>query len=229
MDNARDLEEGRAGSPCPPPRVVTFGSDEKTASPLDIASPTLTSASTFVPTDGCNSPTNVNDHNGIIPGVKRISTFGRVKSWSGTLTSKMSWKREDEEPDTEMHIRQLETYPDGYPKVACYLDSDDSFMVYRRFGLLHSRLLLHRQDELRRLENKLLAMDQQDAKSPLGRRCLKSWSKDLARQPEEGKETRKELFEKIEENLLGYGTNLFYQCRMPARNTTDTNRVQEPF
>ncbi len=54
--------------------------------------------------------------------------------------------------------------PQGYPKVAAFLDSDDNFMLYRRFGYLQSRLLLEKQDDLRRLEEELDRMDRKDAK-----------------------------------------------------------------
>lgn len=47
----------------------------------------------------------------------------------------------------------------GYPRLAAFLDSDENFMVYRRFGYLQSRLLLEKQDELRLLEEKLDILD----------------------------------------------------------------------
>jgi hypothetical protein len=50
----------------------------------------------------------------------------------------------------------------GYPKLAAFLDSDENFMLYRRFGYLQSRLLLEKQDELRVLEEKLDKMDEHD-------------------------------------------------------------------
>ena len=43
--------------------------------------------------------------------------------------------------------------------LATFLDSDDCFMVYRRFGFLQSRLLLEKQEELRELEGKLDRLD----------------------------------------------------------------------
>ena len=50
----------------------------------------------------------------------------------------------------------------GYPRLATFLDSEDIFSVYRRFGYLQSRLLLEKQDDLRRLEAKLDTLDGQD-------------------------------------------------------------------
>jgi hypothetical protein len=43
----------------------------------------------------------------------------------------------------------------GYPNVAAFLDSDEGFAVYRRFGYLQSRILLQKQEELRGLEDDL--------------------------------------------------------------------------
>ena len=45
--------------------------------------------------------------------------------------------------------------PKGYPNVAAFIDSDESLTIYRRFGFLQARLLLNKQEELRRLEVKL--------------------------------------------------------------------------
>jgi hypothetical protein len=39
------------------------------------------------------------------------------------------------------------------------MNSDKNFLIYRKYGFLHSRVLLYRQDELRELEQELLAMD----------------------------------------------------------------------
>jgi hypothetical protein len=52
--------------------------------------------------------------------------------------------------------------PNGYPKLARFLDSDDNFMVYRRFGFLQTRLLLETQDQLRVLEERLDKLDKSE-------------------------------------------------------------------
>jgi hypothetical protein len=59
----------------------------------------------------------------------------------------------------------VEEGPVGYPRLARFLNSDECFMNYRRFGYLQTRLLLTRQDELRRLEAKLDAADRRDEES----------------------------------------------------------------
>jgi hypothetical protein len=39
------------------------------------------------------------------------------------------------------------------------MNSDENFLICRKYGLLHNRVLLHRQDELRELEQELLSKD----------------------------------------------------------------------
>jgi hypothetical protein len=51
--------------------------------------------------------------------------------------------------------------PRGYPELATFLDSDDNFMVYRRFGYVQARLLLEKQERLRLLEERLDKLDKQ--------------------------------------------------------------------
>ncbi|PQE21152.1 Peptidase C14 caspase domain protein [Rutstroemia sp. NJR-2017a BVV2] len=56
-------------------------------------------------------------------------------------------------------MRAHEGRPKGYPRLATLIGSDEKFMLYRRFGYLQSRILLHRQDELRELEEDLYNLD----------------------------------------------------------------------
>ena len=55
--------------------------------------------------------------------------------------------------------------PLGYPQLGAFLDSDDNFMVFRRFGYLQSRLLLDKQDDLRKLEEQLDRLDASDTET----------------------------------------------------------------
>ena len=99
----------------------------------------------------------------------------------------------------------MEDYPNGYPRVSAFLDSDDCFPLYRRFGYLHSRLLMQKQDELRELEDLLQYMDKQDERTEEGRECLQSRDTDESRDDEPVGETRKGLLSRIEKKLLEYG------------------------
>ena len=94
----------------------------------------------------------------------------------------------------------------GYPLLAAFLDSNENFMIYRRFGFLHARLLLYKQDELRSMEEELNDMDRRDqnGEDPGVLQCRED---DDARS-DQGQNTRRSLFGRIEENLLKYGKNI---------------------
>ena len=74
-------------------------------------------------------------------------------------------------------------------------------MIYRRFGYIQGRLLLEKQDELRKLEQKLDKYDKQVEKT-----CSTNlMTRDL--RPEDAK-SRKEIMDMLEQRFCEYG-----QCR----------------
>ncbi|KAL2055848.1 hypothetical protein ABVK25_004092 [Lepraria finkii] len=103
-------------------------------------------------------------------------------------------------------VRKLEDFPRGFPKLACFLDSDDAFMVYRRFGSVFSRLLLNKQDEIRTLEAELEAMDKTDRVSGNGN-YLMSRTLDIDREhlPDAfNGRSRPKLMEELEKKAMEY-------------------------
>ncbi|KAK8108538.1 hypothetical protein PG984_014339 [Apiospora sp. TS-2023a] len=69
----------------------------------------------------------------------------------------------------------------SYRSVATFLDSDENFMIYRRFGYLHARTLLRLQDKLRTLEELLDENDDDDAAgTETSKKCLMSRDYDEA-------------------------------------------------
>ena len=97
----------------------------------------------------------------------------------------------------------VDDHPKGYPQLAALLNSDENFLMCRRFGFLHSRVLLYRQDELYQLEKRLLALDEADnEESPL---MLQSRQAD---NEQDDQQMRKLLIGKIDEKLKEYGTHL---------------------
>ena len=102
----------------------------------------------------------------------------------------------------------VDDHPRGYPQLAAFASSDDNFLMCRRFGYLHSRVLLHRQDELAELEKTLLAMDEEDAE--LDELALQSRRRDDGR-PEEP--SRKSLIAKIDTKLKDYGLSASLESR----------------
>jgi hypothetical protein len=96
----------------------------------------------------------------------------------------------------------------GYHSLSTFLDSDENFMLYRRFGYLHSRMLLRKQDELRKLEAELDEYDEVDSEgTPEQRRLLTSRDSDEAadRREPKGSRTRTIILNEIEEKLDKYG------------------------
>ena len=81
-------------------------------------------------------------------------------------------------------------------------------MLYRRFGWIHALLLLHGQDELRELEDKLHELNKRDAKSKEGERRLQSRQWDESHETIKeipNMESRKSLLGRIEDKTLKYG------------------------
>lgn len=93
----------------------------------------------------------------------------------------------------------VDDYPSGYGKLAAIEACDPNFLIYRKFAWLHNRLLLHKQDELYELEQRLERLDKSD--SAQDSRRLKSRRRDEHVLPNSG---RKELLEQIEKKLESY-------------------------
>lgn len=98
---------------------------------------------------------------------------------------------------TRTNTYTVEQCPEGYPRLAAFIDSDENFMLYRRFGFLQTRLLLNKQDELRELEKDLDRLDKYDEMNNPG--ILRSRERDWA---EKGK--RKALLQDIAKTFKEY-------------------------
>ena len=93
----------------------------------------------------------------------------------------------------------MDEYPQGYGKLAAIEDCDPSFLIYRKFGWLRNRVLLHHQDELVEYEDQLERLDnfhkQNDPLNLISRR------RDEAIKGSR----RRELLSQIEKKLAAYG------------------------
>ena len=85
-------------------------------------------------------------------------------------------------------------------------------MIYRRFGFLHARVLLRKQDKLREMEEALDTMDRSDAKisDPLPNKALMSRAIDESRNDASPHGTRAELLDRVENDLVKYGKQRAY-------------------
>jgi len=148
----------------------------------------------------------------------KFQVFEKVRTWPGAI--KRQYTDITSKPDRrfQTHVQCLENFPEGYPRTACYMDSDDAFMQYRRFGYLHARLLLNKQDELRSLEEDLMCLDRLDDEDEATQKYLRSRQKEYARKPDNGAETKKQLLDKIEQKTLEYGKLLLQANQLVAMN-----------
>ena len=131
----------------------------------------------------------------------------------------------------------VDSYPLGYGRVAAFEDCDPSFLISRKFGRLHSRVLLHLQDEVQELEEKLEALDNTEYSSgdplrPKNRRI------DFERR----NAPRKALLIEIGAKLAEYGetydlrssmtpltlsqTKLFYACKKNKPSESQPNETR---
>ncbi|KAI9870987.1 MAG: hypothetical protein M1830_003554 [Pleopsidium flavum] len=83
--------------------------------------------------------------------------FITIKQWLGGTK-----KQFQDDRNSHLVNETLDEYPLGYPRLAAYINSDVNFSMYRRFGTLRNRVLLHRQDELSKLEKRLKQLDVRD-------------------------------------------------------------------
>lgn len=123
--------------------------------------------------------------------------------------------------DASANTQQVEDRYRGYRSLSTFLDSDENFMIYRRFGYLHSRVLLRKQDQLRVLEEELDEYDDQDAEeaeqegvSSRARKLLMSRDSDEAacRREDPANRTRTDILNDIEAGLKQYGWGTNYKC-----------------
>ena len=57
----------------------------------------------------------------------------------------------------------VEDHPRGYPLLSAIKNNNDFLKIYRKFGHLRARLVLHRQIESCKLEEKLIDADKEDS------------------------------------------------------------------
>jgi len=104
-----------------------------------------------------------------------------------------------------LHTFKVDDYPPGYPRLAAILNSDPNFPVYRRFGTLHHRVILYRQQQLVKLERRLNDLDNKDANDNPYRLQSLEWDHEDALILNQESSEREKLIEEIDERLKHYG------------------------
>ncbi|KAL8769160.1 MAG: hypothetical protein Q9209_004794 [Squamulea sp. 1 TL-2023] len=132
----------------------------------------------------------------------------------------------DEDPDYDHNfevnqiVNSLDHYIVGYPKVAAFANADPSFLIYRKFGWLHNRLLLYLQDELATLEIKLDKLDQRTFVHENDKK-LKSRRQDFG-----SPSLRRNVVKQIAEKLKEYDEHLLrFQKVQAMRRPTIRNQT----
>ena len=97
----------------------------------------------------------------------------------------------------------VESCRPGYPMLSAFMASDKSFVLFKRFGELHTRLLLYKQDELVEVEQKLKDLDNEERTSY-----------HLASRRDDMNLARKALITEIESKLSAYGKLLSIPLKM---------------
>jgi hypothetical protein len=121
---------------------------------------------------------------------------------------------------THTNVRfAVDDHPNGYPRLAAFMNCDPNFLVCRKFGFLHNRVLLYRQDELRELEEELLSMDRMADEFDLKSRTREEISSSA----------RRDLLNKIDQKLKQYDdiverTRSFAALQQTTRRNHDSIR-----
>lgn len=89
--------------------------------------------------------------------------------------------------------------PGSYPRLAAFVNTDPSFMIFRRFGYVRARLILDQQEKLREMEAELDDLDEADNHYP--RAPLRSRSADVG----SSDQRRRILLVQLAEELKAYG------------------------
>lgn len=97
----------------------------------------------------------------------------------------------------------VEDCPEGYPRLAAFLSSDQNFTLYRGFSYLHSRVLLDLQEDIACLERELDRRDKEDEANG-ERRRLRCVDQDRAKGRNEDR-PRQEILADIKSKLIEYG------------------------
>lgn len=96
----------------------------------------------------------------------------------------------------------VDDHPCGYPQLAAFVNSDENFLIARKYGFLRSRVLLYRQDELSVLERDLIKLDAYDKKEREFALMSRKRDEETDKHPVY---SRKVLIQKIDDKLKEYG------------------------
>ena len=100
-------------------------------------------------------------------------------------------------------VFEVEDRAPGIPRFASLQDSNDSFCIYRRYGDIVARILIHKEIELERLRTSLHELDDKDTEDPDLKHRLKSCIDENASDT-----ARQTLLLELEEKIDKYCRNI---------------------
>jgi hypothetical protein len=106
----------------------------------------------------------------------------------------------------------VDDYPEGYPQLAAFANSCDTFANVRRFGRLSYRLLAHLQNDLIDMEKVLDKLDKKDAADKAMKKRLRGYENYNGWDDEQ-----RELVSKISTTYSQYG--ILYPSRSEEEKT----------
>lgn len=197
--------EAAAGIP-PASNHQDPGSESSESTTIDCENSRSDGLRSLVPEDvnrtkNAAAETEQHDPESLQPLPRRTTLRDSLKRVGTTLSEKVPphWRKNYLREGR--NSQRIDDHPDGYPRFAAFMNSDENFLVARRYGLLHTRVMLYRQAELAELEQELLDLDKDDAAEK--DRALRGVK--FLRRGEKGG-YREELISKTEEKLKQYGT-----------------------
>ncbi|KAL2074203.1 hypothetical protein VTL71DRAFT_7981 [Oculimacula yallundae] len=110
--------------------------------------------------------------------------------------------------------QNLEMYPEGYPRLAAIVNGTSEAALFRRFGILHARLLLYQQVEITELEAQLDALDISDAENQGSQSTLWRLSNSISLNDGFENTERKKLVENIASKLKAYDEAILREANM---------------
>jgi hypothetical protein len=103
-----------------------------------------------------------------------------------------------------------EEYPKGWPQLAAFLNSKDNFAIFRRFRLIHCRVLLHLQAEITILEQKLINLDLSDSLEGSSTK----WRLLTAEFQDGWDPAQQNILRQLQQKLSIYGENAWWNVRL---------------
>jgi hypothetical protein len=120
-------------------------------------------------------------------------------------------------------LLSVENYPEGWPQLAAFQHSNDNFAIFRRFGLVHCRLLVQLEAEIALLEHELSKLDQDDAIDG----SQHAWRLRTAEYKDDWDPSQRDIRKQLQDKVLAYGEGSSTH-RTPMRQLTLVKRQRFP-